>query len=145
MKIKSILAVFLVTVLAVSSCKKDSTSSTPPTPIYPVQGLWTGTYTVDNNLSEAGSYFFSYAVYTNGSILVKTLGADGNTYYSAGNWTLSNANEFSATFTTMNFNGVQVTQTITANFSDTGKMTSGVWTDSKNGDQTGKFSVDRVN
>ena len=145
MKIKSILAVFLVAALAASSCKKDPTSSTPATPTYPVQGLWTGTYTVDNNPSETGSYFFSYAVYPDGSILVKTLGADGNTYYSTGNWTLSNANEFSATFTTMNFNGAQVTQTITANFSDTGKMTSGIWNDLKNGGQTGKFSVDRIN
>lgn len=145
MKIKFILAVFLVTVLAVSSCQKDSTPPPTPTPTYPVEGLWIGTFTVDNNPSQAGTYFYSYAVYPDGSILVKTLAADGNNYYSPGKWTLSNANEFSATFTSLNFSGAEVTQTITANFSDSGKMTNGVWTDIKNATQTGKFSVERVN
>lgn len=145
MKIKFILAAFLITALAVSSCQKDSTPPTPTTPTYPVEGLWIGTFTVDNNPSQAGTYFYSYAVYPDGSILVKSLPADGNTYYSAGQWTLSNANVFSATFTSMNFKGAQVTQTITANFSDTGKMTDGVWTDKINANQTGKLSMERVN
>jgi hypothetical protein len=139
------LGIFLVTVLAVSSCQKDSPSPPPTDPTYPVEGLWIGTFTVDNNPAEAGTYYFSYAVYPDGTILVKTLAADGNNYYSTGNWTLSNTNEFSANITSMNFNGAQVTQSITANFSDAGKMTDGVWTDIKNANQTGKFSVDRVN
>lgn len=145
MKIKFTLAAFLTIAFAVSSCQKDSTSSTTAPTTYPVEGLWTGTFTVDNTPSQPGTYFESYAVYPDGSILVKTLAADGNIYYSTGNWTLSNTNEFSATFISMNFNGAQVTQTLTANFSNTGKMTNGVWTDTVNGSQTGKFSVTRIN
>lgn len=145
MKIKSILAAFLVTALAVTSCQKDSTPPTPDAPKYPVEGLWIGTFTVENNPSQPGTYYYSYSVYPDGSILLKTLAADGNNYYSTGKWTLSSANEFSATFTSMNFNGAQVTQTITANFSDSGKMTDGVWTDMKNGSQSGKFVANRVN
>jgi len=101
--------------------------------------------TVDNNPSQSGTYYFSYAVYPDGSILVKTRAADGNNYYSIGKWVLSNSTEFSATFTTTNFNGMQVTQSITANFSGSGKMTNGIWVDVNNASQTGKFSVDRVN
>lgn len=145
MKTKLISALFLVTLLAVSSCQKDDTSSTPGTPTYPVEGLWIGTFTVDNNPSQSGTYFYSYAVYPDGSILVKSMPADGNTYYSTGKWTLTDTNEFSATFTSMNFNGAQVTQRITATFSDAGKMTDGVWVDMKNANQTGKLSMQRVN
>jgi len=143
MKIKSILLLFLVTTFAVSSCQKDPVS--PSATTYPVQGLWIGTYTVDNNPSQPSSYFYSFAVYPDGTILIKGVGADGITYYSTGSWKLSSTNEFSSTFTTLNFDGPQVTQTITVDFSDTGKMTNGVWTDIKNGTQTGKFSVNRIN
>ncbi len=143
MKTKLIVLFSLATCLAVASCQKDSTTPTPPT--YPVDGLWIGTFTVDNNPSQAGSYYFSYAVYPDGSILVKTRAADGNNYYSIGKWVLSNSTEFSATLTTTNFNGSQVTQSITAIFSNSGKMTNGIWVDVANASQTGKFSVDRVN
>lgn len=145
MRIKLILPLLLVTVFAFSSCQKDEATAPTPTPTYPVEGLWIGTFTVDNNPSQSGIYYFSYTVYPDGSILVKTLASDGNNYYSPGKWTLSNSNEFSATFTSLNFSGLEVTQTVTANFSDTGKMTDGVWTDKKNANQTGKFSVERFN
>ncbi|HSN09760.1 MAG TPA: hypothetical protein VLS85_12030, partial [Hanamia sp.] len=128
MNIKFVLTAFLAAALTVSSCQKDSTSPTPATTTYPVEGLWIGTFTVDNNPSQAGTYYFSYSVYPDNTILVKTRAADGNNYYSIGTWSLSNSNEFSATFTSTNFNGPQVTQGITANFSDSGKMTNGIWT-----------------
>lgn len=145
MKIKLILATFLVALFAVFSCKKDSSTPAPTTPTYQIEGLWIGTFTVDNDPSQAGTYYYSYAVYPDGSILVKSLAADGNNYYSTGSWTLSSSNVFSATFISMNFNGPQVTQTITANYSNTGEMTDGIWTDTINGSQTGKLSMARVN
>lgn len=145
MKTKFMLAAFLITSIVFNACQKDSTSPTPDSPKYQVEGLWIGTYTIDNSPSESGIYFYSYAVYKDGSILIKGMGADGNTYYSSGQWALSSTNVFSSTYTTINFSGAQVTQTMTANFSDTGKMTEGVWTDTKNGSQTGKLTMERVN
>jgi hypothetical protein len=145
MKIKPLFAAFLITIFAFTSCQKDSTTPTPTATKYPVEGLWIGTYTIDNSPSESGIYFYSYAVYKGGSILIKGMGADGNTYYSSGQWALSSTNVFSSTYTTINFSGAQVTQTMTANFSNTGKMTEGVWTDTKNGSQTGKLTMERVN
>ena len=145
MKIKLIITAFLVTILAVASWKKDSTTPTPTTPTYQVEGLWIGTFTVDNDPTQPATYYYSYAVYPDGTILVKSLGADGNNYYSTGTWSLSSSNVFSATFISINFNGPQVTQTMTANYSNTGKMTEGVWSDTINGSQTGKLTMGRVN
>src|SRR6185437_15518561 len=143
-KNKFMLVAFLITSIVFNACKKDSTSPTPDSPKYQVEGLWIGTFTVDNNPAEPGVYYYSYAVYPDGSILVKSLAADGHNYYSTGKWTLSNANVFSATFISINSSG-SLTQTITANFSDSGKMTDGVWTDIQNGGQSGKLSMERVN
>lgn len=144
MKTKLILACFLVTLLAFSGCKKDTSTPDPVSPTYPIEGLWIGTFTVDNNPSQPGSYYYSYAIYPDGSVLVKSRPADGNNYYSTGTWTLSATNKFSATITTMNFSGPQVTQTITADFVNTGEMT-GVWNDTINASQTGKLSMKRIN
>lgn len=141
MKIKTITIVALV-IFAMYSCKKESTA--PSTPTYQIEGLWIGNYTVDNNPDEAGIYYYSCAVYPDGSMLTNSLGADGNPYYSTGTWSLSGSNVFTATITTLIHDGPQVTQKITANFSNTGKMTEGVWVDITNSSQSGKLSLERV-
>lgn len=143
MRIKFFLPALFAILLFASSCQKQDSSASPK---YQVAGLWIGTYTVNNDKTAPGVYFYSYAVYPDGSILTKGLGADGNYYYSTGNWKLSSTNVFTATITTLIFNGPAVTQTLTANYSDKGKMTDGVWADTKNGVQTGNFStMQRVN
>ena len=55
MKTKLIAVFFLAACLAVSSCQKDAPTPTPVTPTYPVEGLWIGTFTVDNNPSRLES------------------------------------------------------------------------------------------
>jgi hypothetical protein len=143
MKIKFFLPTLFAILLFASSCQKQDSSASAT---YQVAGLWIGTYTVNNDKTAPGVYFYSYAVYPDGSILTKGLGADGNYHYSSGNWQLSSTNVFTATITTLIFNGPPVTQTLTAIYSDKGKMTDGVWKDTKNGVQTGNFStMQRVN
>ncbi len=145
MRVKFILLALFAILLFTTSCEKEKDDPTTSSK-YRVEGLWIGTYTVDNDKTAPGVYFYSYSVYPDGTILIKGLGADGNYYYSTGNWQLSNTNVFTATVITVMFNGPAVTQTITANYSDTGKMTDGVWTDVKNGVQVGKLStMQRVN
>ena len=156
MKIKFILTSALVAFLFISSCKKDVVTNTVikqdtttiiqhdttiATVVYPVEGLWIGTYTVNNDPTAPGVYFQSLSIYPDGSILTKGLGADGNYYYASGSWTLSGSNVFSATIISINFPGPPVTQVITATFSDTGKMTGGVLVDTQNGTQTETFST----
>ena len=126
-----------LTLIQISSCTKTDASPTIihdtvkvtivdtvcPTPKYPITGLWIGTYTVPQ---VQGQFYYSFAIYPDNTILVKSKGADGNTYYSAGTWKLSSNNLFTATYTSMNYNGSQVTQTTTATYSNSGVLTNGI-------------------
>lgn len=146
MKSKLIVPAFICILLAASSCKKDSTTPTPPSPKYPIEGLWIGTQTVDNDPTSTSDNYYSLVIYENGSILTKGKGSDGNTYYASGTWSLSSSNIFTATITTLLFNGPAVTQAFTFTFSDVGLMTDGKWKDTVNGTQVGHFSImKRVN
>ena len=134
-----ILSVFAATLMLVqmSSCTKTGASTSIihdtvrittvdtvcPTPKYPITGLWIGTYTVPSLVQ--GQFYYSFAIYPDNTILIKSKGADGNTYYSSGTWALS-GNAFSATFTTINRSDTQVTQSVTATFSDVGILTNGI-------------------
>lgn len=146
MKSKLIVAAFICILLAASSCKKDSTTPAPPSPKYPIEGLWIGTQTVDNDPTSTSDNYYSLVIYEDGSILTKGKGSDGNTYYASGTWSLSSSNIFTATITTILFNGPAVTQAFTFTFSDVGVMTDGKWKDTVNGTQVGHFSImKRVN
>src|SRR5690242_7575292 len=145
MKAKIILTV-VISLLIFSACKKDTTTPAPESPTYPIEGLWIGTQTVDNDPSATTDNYYSLVIYKDGSILTKGKGADGNTYYATGSWSLSPNNIFTATITTLLFNGPAVTQKFTFTFSDVGEMTDGRWEDTINGSQVGHFStMKRVN
>lgn len=139
----STFSIFLVAVLLFqTSCKKDEVTNTGgttdcPTATYPVTGLWTGTYSVDNNSTPAR--FYSFSIYPDGTVLTKGLLADSEFSYSSGTWTL-NGNAFSATIT--NFLSPSITQKVTATFSNTGTLTNATWQDTVNpyGLLTGTFS-----
>jgi hypothetical protein len=105
-----------------------------------------GTFTVNNDPSAAGVYFYSFSIFPDGSVLTESQGSDGNYYYNKGTWALSADTLFSATIDSINFPGPAVTENITATFSDSGVMKDGTWTESANGSQSGHFStMQRVN
>lgn len=140
---KKILSVLVITLFLIS-CKKDCDT---PTPTYPIEGLWIGTYTVDN-LPSQGSLYYSFIIKPNGEVLTEGKGGDGVTYYAAGTWELTD-NTFTATYTSINFKGLPVQQSATATFSNTGTLTNGTWEDINNPNGpalSGKFSTfNRVN
>ena len=121
-----------------SRCSKDNTIVETTT--YPIEGLWLGSFTVDN-APQPARYFYSFSIFPDGSVLTKSLGADGNYYFNTGTWTLSADSIFSATIVSINFPGPAVTENITANYSASGEMTNGKWTEIANGSQSGKFST----
>jgi len=146
MKSKLIAITLIALLLITSSCKKDSTTPAQVTPKYPIEGLWIGTQTVDNDPTSTSDNYYSLVIYEDGSILTKGKGSDGNTYYATGTWSLSSGNIFTATITTLLFNGPAVRQAFTFTFSDVGVMTDGKWQDTVNGTQVGHFSImKRVN
>ena len=122
--------------LIFSGCNNDATVETPK---YPIEGLWIGSFTVDNDPSQSNTYFYSLSIFPDGSVLTKSLGADDNYYFNTGTWTLSPDSVFSATIVSINFPGPAVTENITAHYSDSGEMTNGKWTEIANGSQSGKF------
>ena len=135
-----ILSVFAATLMLVqmSSCTKTGASTSIihdtvrittvdtvcPTPKYPITGLWIGTYSEPSLIQ--GQFYYSITIYPDNTILKKAKGSDGNTYISLGTWTLSANNIFSATYTSINFKGAQVTQSITATYSDVGVISNGI-------------------
>jgi len=137
---------FILFLTLAFSCKKDSVQPAPA-PTYPIEGVWTGTYTQDD-LSNDQKYGYSFAIYPDGTLITKGAANDNLTHYSAGTWTLSNDSLFSATITTINIYNSPVTQNISAIFSNKGTLSNGVWANTTpvNGiNYSGKFSLQRVN
>lgn len=114
-----ILAILALSLLSITSCKKDTT--------YPVAGLYTGTYTVDNQAS-LGSFFYSLDIYPDGSLIVKGGGTNNTFGYATGTWVLTGS-AFVATTSTIGSSGQPVTQSITATFSNKGTLSNGIWKD----------------
>jgi len=125
--------------LVFSACSKDS--ATVENDQYPIEGLWLGSFTVDNDPRQPDTYFYSFSIFPDGSLLTKSLGADGKYYFNTGTWRLSEDSVFSATIVSINYPGPAVTESITANYSASGEMTNGKWTEIANGAQSGKLST----
>jgi hypothetical protein len=123
-----------------SSCDKNS----PTAPNYPIVGLWTGTYMVTSEGPQSDSLYYSFDLKSDSSMLVQGLGADGNTYYGIGKWSLTGT-AFSATITTINLGQYGAVQKATAIYSSTtGLLNSGV-VQSVPASYTASFHLSRIN
>lgn len=144
MKLRSILLLFALAVTFMVACTKDNMPST-----YPTAGLYLGTYTVDQFPAQ-GSQFFSIVLYADGSMITKGKGGDGSDLYGAGSYTITGS-AFSATVNSFvkSSQGVPVTQSITATYSNKGTLTNVSWKDTVNPfgtPNTGQMStMQRVN
>ena len=109
----------------------------------PIAGLWIGTLTA-NNEPLAGALYYGAAIRADGSILTQSQGADGNTYYNEGTWTLSGTT-FSATITCTTVPHQGVVENITAIYDkENGTLASGAW-ETVGAIATGTFSLSRIN
>ena len=146
-----VMTLFAATALLfqLTSCKKvvaQINNHDCPSPIYPVEGLYIGTYSVDSK-SDQGNLYYSFVVFPNGDLLTKSANEYGDTSYQKGSWTLSNDSTFTGTIAT--FSTPSVIQAITGKFSNDGKISDATWHDIYNpfgAGLSGKFSVmQRVN
>ena len=98
--------VFTSISLVNSSCSKTNTVTDtvtkivvdtlkPPTTIV---GIWVGTYQVTGSPT---TYYYSFDLRPDGTLLHKGIGADGNTYYGQGRYTVNGAT-FNYSDTTLN-------------------------------------------
>jgi hypothetical protein len=137
---KKLLIVAIIFIGVFTACSK---SNSTPAVSHPIIGLWIGTYAVTNPI-QISNLYYSFDIHADSSILVSGLGADGNTYYSVGKWSLTDS-AFSATYTTLNLDQAGQVQTATATYnSTTGILSSGAIT-SPLAPTPATFTLDRVN
>lgn len=126
----------LAAVLLFTSCKKENVD-------YPITGLWIGTYEIVFGHDPAGPLYYSFDIQSDKTILVQGLGADGNTYYGSGTWSLTGSN-FAASITTMNLGQSGTVQNITAQYNPNSKRLSG-FVEHATGEQKSSFVLERTN
>ena len=109
----------------------------------PIVGLWIGPLYAHNEPS-AGPLWYSFDILSDHTIYSHSEGADGNTYYSAGTWSL-NGLAFSATITSTVPSTLGTVQIFTATYDSlAGRLNEGVWVN-QNGTASGTFVLNRVN
>ncbi|MEP6683084.1 MAG: hypothetical protein ABJA35_07485 [Parafilimonas sp.] len=152
---KILMASFAMTVFAatallfqLTSCKKvvGQIEHNCPDPIYPVEGLYVGTYSVTQQ-EQQGNLYYSFVVFPGGDLLTKSVIGTGDTTYQKGTWELAPDSTFTGTIAT--FTTPSVIQGITGKFSKDGKISDATWHDIYNpfgSSLSGNFSVmQRVN
>jgi hypothetical protein len=92
---------------------------------------WTGTYLTDQVSHQPT--FFSFVVYPDGSLLIKSKGVPPahDITYAQGSWVLT-GNTFTYTDTTVNYS-ITLIQSGKLTFSNSGTMTGGTWKDISDG------------
>ena len=105
------IAIIAVGLVILQSCDKDDIS----VPNYPIEGLWIGTYDIVQAAESGGSLYYSFFLRRDDSIQVQSVGADGQTYYAIGTWSLSDST-FQASFVATNLGQQGVVQNATATF-----------------------------
>ena len=160
MKIRLLPVLFLSSIVILGSCSKDNTTPSNPVvthdtvvsiirdtivaiPPNSIVGLWIGSQIAGDG-STTTPLYYSFEIKSDSTLLVQGEGADGNTYYSVGKWSLTGT-AFSATITVSNFSQTGVKQLLTAVYDkNLGKLKSGTIQSITN-TYLGTFTMDRVN
>jgi hypothetical protein len=136
--------VFTSITLVNSSCSKTNTVTDtvtkivvdtlkPPTTIV---GIWVGTYQVTGSST---TYYYSFDLRPDGTLLHKGTGADGNTYYGQGSYTVSGTT-FNYSDTTLNLGQIGAVEHGTGTYTPAAGTITGNW-QNPGGSLTGTFSV----
>ena len=120
------------------ACSKDN-ATTPAKPPSLV-GLWVGTYTADNE--NVGNLYESFDLKADSTVQVQSQGADGNTYYGSGTWSVSGTS-FTTTYTENNLGNAGKPATFTGAWNASTMQISGNW-QTPTHDASGAFEVTLV-
>ena len=136
--------VFTSVSLVNSSCSKTNTVTDtvtkividtlkPPTTIV---GIWVGTYQVTGSPT---TYYYSFDLRPDGTLLHKGTGADGKTYYGQGSYTV-NGTTFNYSDTTLNLSQIGAVELGTGTYTAATGTITGSW-QNIGGALTGTLSV----
>jgi hypothetical protein len=131
MKIGRFCLLLSLIVIMLGSCTKNTSPA-----IYPISGLWIGTY----SFKTQPPLYFSFSIYPDGSLSYKAAMIDGSFVYANGTWMLNN-NKFTYHVITTD---IASDQTGTADFSNMGKLANGINTNTQTG-ESGSFTMSRSN
>ena len=136
---KKIIAICLFSFVLISSCTKDNVGSN-----FPIQGLWIGTYTINEGKS-LGEQYFSFIIKPDGTMINETK-YTGKQHLSPGTWTL-NGNTLLCTFTCVYGlpQHVGITETSTATWDSKKSTLTGTWKNVPPLSGSGNFTLSRVN
>jgi hypothetical protein len=129
-----------------TGCDKDD--NPPPPASYPIQGLWSGTFTTVSGFVEppGTDFYFALSIYPDGKMSCKS-GTNMNAFfvYAEGSWSLT-GNNFSWTAKTINSPApAQTNVSGTATFdAANGKLTNGV-VSTTNPATEATWKMDRIN
>lgn len=142
------LTIFALAILLfqMTSCKKSTAQSNCPTAIYPVTGLWEGTYQT-NQVMHAPTYA-SLAIYPDGTIMKrdKVVGTGNDYALTRGTWKLTGSTLQYRDTTLVYSGGATVIETGTLTFSNTGTLTNATWQQISGQSYTGTFqNMKRIN
>ena len=101
-----------------------------------IVGIWVGTYQVTGSPT---AYYYSFDLGPDGTLLHKGTGADGNTYYGQGKYSVNGTN-FNYSDTTLNLGQIGAVELGTGTYSPTSGTITGNW-QNIGGSLTGTFSV----
>jgi hypothetical protein len=120
-KTKNYFIIAFISLFFITSCKKDSPVAAVT---YPIEGLWVGSYT-----NTSGTFFFSFSIYTDGTLSYKSKATNNATYFADGSWSLTDTT-FTFNVFTINAPGNQFRQTGTGIYSKSkGTLTTGTGSD----------------
>ncbi len=88
-----------------------------------IVGFWVGTYQVTGSPT---AYYYSFDLRPDGTLLHKGTGADGNTYYGQGSYTLNGTN-FNYSDTTLNLNQIGAVEIGTGTYTAATATITGNW------------------
>jgi hypothetical protein len=144
---KSLLALIVFTSFINFSCEKDC-----PSPAYPIEGLWIGTYYyTPGTTAPQTQQYFSFIIKPQGALIVESQDA-GINYTATGTWTLT-GNTLNCRYTySTSVLGTRLNQSATASFDNSGELSNGVWNNTNvnwekisDKNQQGTFILHRVN
>ncbi len=131
MRISIVLFIILASFFSVTtSCTKTEVNTVTDTvvktvidtvPPVTIVGFWVGTYQVTGS---PATYYISFDLRPDGTFIHKGTGADGNTYYGQGSYTISGTN-FSYSDTTLNLSQTGAIQTGTGTYNASSKTITG--------------------
>jgi hypothetical protein len=149
MRISIVLFIILASFFSVtSSCTKTEVNTVTDTVVKTVTdtvppvtfvGFWVGTYQVTGSPT---TYYISYDLRPDGTFLHKGTGADGNTYFGQGTYTVNGAN-FNYSDTTLNLSQTGAIQIGTGTYTAAAATITGSWQNPA-ATVTGTFSVTKI-